>query len=66
VTAALVGEQADPSPPGQDRLQGIRSKPEDELAGLGLPEMGTPAYTDVDQSVPAAVGATDGGVTAPA
>jgi Amt family ammonium transporter len=50
----------------QDRLQGIRSRPEDELAGLDVPEMGTPAYTDVDQSVPATVGAASDGVTAPA
>jgi len=29
-----------------DRLMGIRSRPEDELAGLDMPEMGTPAYWD--------------------
>ncbi|MDQ2785062.1 MAG: ammonium transporter [Chloroflexota bacterium] len=29
-----------------DRLMGLRSKPEDELAGLDMPEMGAPAYWD--------------------
>jgi Amt family ammonium transporter len=29
-----------------DRLMGIRSTPEDELAGLDMPEMGAPAYWD--------------------
>ena len=32
----------------QDMVQGIRSKPEDELAGLDMPEMGVYAYVDVD------------------
>jgi Amt family ammonium transporter len=40
----------------QDKLQGIRSKPEDELAGLDLPEMGIPAYTDVDETPAPAYG----------
>ncbi len=33
----------------QDRIQGIRSKPEDELAGLDLPEMGVLAYPDLEE-----------------
>ncbi len=49
----------------QDKLMGIRSKPEDELAGLDLPEMGAPAYVDVDDSVPASASsaAGDGSLT---
>jgi ammonium transporter, Amt family len=39
----------------QDKLMGIRSKPEDELAGLDLPEMGALGYVDEDDSVPADV-----------
>jgi Amt family ammonium transporter len=31
----------------QDRLQGIRSKPEDEISGLDFPEMGVLAYPDL-------------------
>jgi Amt family ammonium transporter len=30
----------------QDAIQGIRSKPEDEVAGLDVPEMGVLAYVD--------------------
>jgi len=40
----------------QDKIQGIRSKPEDELAGLDLPEMGALGYVDVDTSVPDSTG----------
>src|SRR6266498_3309008 len=40
----------------QDKLQGIRSRPEDELVGLDLPEMGIPAYTDVDETPAPAYG----------
>jgi ammonium transporter, Amt family len=32
----------------QHAIQGIRSKPEDELAGLDLPEMGVYAYPDLE------------------
>ena len=32
----------------QDAIQGIRSKPEDELLGLDLPEMGVYAYPDLE------------------
>jgi Amt family ammonium transporter len=47
----------------QDAIQGIRSKPDDEEAGLDLPEMGGYAYPDLE-----APGATLGipGVVAPA
>jgi Amt family ammonium transporter len=38
----------------QDAIQGIRSKPEDEAAGLDLPEMGVEAYVD---QTPAPAGA---------
>ncbi len=43
----------------QDKLMGIRSKPEDELAGLDIPEMGVPAYVDGD-GMPASAPAGDG------
>jgi Amt family ammonium transporter len=44
----------------QDRLQGIRSKPEDELAGLDMPELGVLAYPDLGlpDAVPAMAGTT--------
>jgi Amt family ammonium transporter len=44
----------------QDRLQGIRSKPEDELAGLDMPELGVLAYPDLGlpETVPAMAGTT--------
>jgi Amt family ammonium transporter len=32
----------------QDAIQGIRSKPEDEMIGLDLPEMGVYAYPDLE------------------
>ncbi|HEX9548866.1 MAG TPA: ammonium transporter [Acidimicrobiales bacterium] len=35
----------------QDRIQGIRSSPQDELAGLDLPEMGALAYVDEDTTM---------------
>jgi ammonium transporter, Amt family len=36
----------------QDAIQGIRSKPEDEVRGLDLPEMGALGYVDVDETIP--------------
>jgi Amt family ammonium transporter len=51
----------------QDMVQGIRSKPEDEMAGLDMPEMGAYGYFDGDvlgEPVPVlAGGAIDGPVT---
>jgi Amt family ammonium transporter len=38
----------------QHAIQGIRSKPEDEIAGLDMPEMGVYAYPDLEN--PEAVG----------
>jgi Amt family ammonium transporter len=44
----------------QDKIQGIRSKPEDELAGLDFPEMGVMAYPDLTpEPGPELVGALD-------
>jgi Amt family ammonium transporter len=43
----------------QHAIQGIRSTPEDELAGLDLPEMGVYAYPDLES--PQAVAALSGG-----
>jgi ammonium transporter, Amt family len=50
----------------QDKLQGIRSKPEDELAGLDLPEMGALAYVDEDTPIDWDNIAIPPGVTLPA
>ena len=45
----------------QHAIQGIRSKPEDELMGLDIPEMGVYAYPDLEN--PEAVAALGGGLT---